>query len=274
MNSFRILISVILSAIFTGLSAQEVQVSKTYKPYAGQEGKDVIWVPTPEAQVSTMLDLAMVSSDDFVIDLGSGDGRTVIAAARRGAKSRGIEYDQNMVELSRKNAVKEGVSDKVEFIRGDLFEADLSKASVITMFLLPEINLKLRPSLLELKPGTRIVSNTFQMDEWIADSTVRTEENCQFWCDAYLWIIPAKVGGIWKMADGELILYQKFQKISGIMETGKRTKKISEGKLNGNQITFMANDEKYSGIVDGNSIEGTIISRRNIRIWNAARTGD
>ena len=137
MNLFRLFISVSLLAIFTDLSAQEVKVGNTYEPHAGQDGKDVIWVPTPEAQVATMLDLAKVTSKDFVIDLGSGDGRTVIAAAKRGAKSRGIEYDPNMVELSRKNAAKEGVSDKVEFIQGDLYEADLSKASVITMFLLP-----------------------------------------------------------------------------------------------------------------------------------------
>jgi len=137
MNLFRLLISVFLSTILTGLSAQEVKVGKTYEPHAGQEGKDVVWVPTPESQVETMLNLAKVTSKDFVIDLGSGDGRTVIAAAKLGAKSRGIEYDPNMVELSRKNADKEEVSDKVEFIQGDLFEADLSQASVITMFLAP-----------------------------------------------------------------------------------------------------------------------------------------
>jgi precorrin-6B methylase 2 len=267
----RSLIPLFLSILHFGLSAQELQDPGTYKPHAGQDGKDVIWIPTPEAQVETMLDLAKVTSADIVIDLGSGDGRTVIAAAKRGATSIGIEYNQNMVELSRKNAVKEGVSDRAEFIQGDLFEADLSKATVITMFLLPEINIKLRPSLLELKPGTRIVSNSFHMDEWIADSTVRTEENCKFWCDAFLWIVPAKISGTWQMTDGELLLGQKFQRISGKMKIGKRTIKISEGILNGNNISFMAKKEKYSGIVIGNSMEGTVISPKKNSKWSATQ---
>jgi SAM-dependent methyltransferase len=274
MKLFSSLISAFLSIIFASLSAQEVQVGKTYEPHAGQEGKDVIWVPSPKTQVESMLDLAKVTANDFVIDLGSGDGRTVIAAAKRGAKARGIEFDQNMVELSRKNADKEEVSDKVEFIQGDLFEADLSQASVITMFLLPEINLKLRPSLLELKPGTRIVSNTFQMDEWIPDSTVRAEDDCQFWCDAYLWIIPAKVGGIWKMLEAEITINQKFQTFSGIYISGERKKRISEGKINGNQICFNVNKDKYSGIINGSFMEGTVKSGTKTRQWNAERSGE
>jgi SAM-dependent methyltransferase len=273
MNLYRLSVSVFLSAIFTNLIAQEAQIDNTYKPHAGQEGKDVVWVPTPEAQVETMLDLAKVTSQDFVIDLGSGDGRMVIAAAKRGANSEGVEFDPDMVELSRKNAAGEGVSDKVEFVQGDLFKADLSRASVVTLFLLPEINLKLRPALLDLTPGTRIVSNTFQMDEWIPDSTVRTEENCQFWCDAYLWIIPAKVCGTWQMLGGELKLDQKFQKISGVLKKGRKTKKISEGRLHGNQITFKLKDEKYSGIVSNEIIEGTVSSGQHVGIWSAIRNG-
>ena len=259
-----------LSAIFTGFG-QEVKVDKTYEPYTGQEGKDVVWVPSPDDQVESMLDLAKVTSMDFVIDLGSGDGRTVIAAAKRGAKSRGIEFETNLVELSKKYAERAGVSDRAEFINGDLFQSDLSQATVITLFLLPEINIKLRPSLLELKPGTRIVSNTFQMDEWIPDSTVRVEGDCQFWCDAYLWIIPAKVSGTWKMKDGELKLDQKFQKVSGTMKSGKRIKEISEGRLVGNQISFNIKKKKYSGLIDGNCIRGTVISSWKSIVLNASR---
>src|SRR5690349_14708089 len=140
-----------------------------YQPSVGQEGKDVVWVPTPQALVDKMLDMAKVTPKDYVIDLGSGDGRTVITAAKRGAKALGIEYNPEMVELSKRNAAKEGVSDKASFMKADLFESDFSQAQVITMFLLPSINMKLRPKILNLKPGTRIVSNTFDMEDWKPD---------------------------------------------------------------------------------------------------------
>src|SRR5918999_4938909 len=145
------------------------QPATDFQPMVGQEGKDVIWVPTSQALVDRMLDMGKVTADDYVIDLGSGDGRTVITAAKRGAKALGIEYNPQMVELSKRNADKEGVSDKATFAKADLFESDFSQATVITMFLLPDINLKLRPKILDLKPGTRIVSNSFTMGEWEAD---------------------------------------------------------------------------------------------------------
>ena len=270
----RLSAGVILSAVFISLSAQKEQNDKNFIPHSGQEGKDVVWVPTPQVLVEKMLDIAKVTPRDFVIDLGSGDGRTVITAAKRGARARGIEYNQNMVELSRKHAAAEGVSDRAEFIQGDLFEADLSQATVITMFLLTEINLKLRPVLLELKPGTRIVSNTFEMGEWIPDEKAMDIENCESWCDALLWIIPAKVEGLWKMPHGELNLSQEFQMVSGNLKTEKNTISISEGRLNGDQITFIANDEKYSGHVNGNSIEGTVTTGQKSNKWNATRTGN
>lgn len=270
----RLSAGVILSAVFISLSAQKEQVDKNFIPHSGQEGKDVVWVPTPQVLVEKMLDIAKVTPKDFVIDLGSGDGRTVITAAKRGARARGIEFNPNMIELSRRHAAAEGVSDRAEFIQDDLFEADLSQATVITMFLLTEINLKLRPVLLELKPGTRIVSNTFEMGEWIPDEKALDIENCESWCDALLWIVPAKVEGIWKMPHGELNLSQEFQMVSGNLKTEKNTISISEGRLNGDQITFIANDEKYSGHVNGNSIEGTVTTGRKINKWNATRKGN
>jgi SAM-dependent methyltransferase len=270
----RLSAGVILSAVFISLSAQKEQIDKNFIPHSGQEGKDVVWVPTPQVLVEKMLDIAKVTSKDFVIDLGSGDGRTVITAAKRGARARGIEFNPNMVELSRRHAAAEGVSDRAEFIQDDLFEADLSQATVITMFLLTEINLKLRPVLLELKPGTRIVSNTFEMGEWIPDEKAMDIENCESWCDALLWIVPAKVEGIWKMPHGELNLSQEFQMVSGNLKTEKNTISISEGRLNGDQITFIANDEKYSGHVNGNSIEGTVTKGQKSIKWNATRTGN
>ena len=142
-----------------------------YEPHVGQDGKDVVWVPTCQELVDKMLDMAKVTPKDYVIDLGSGDGRTVITAAKRGARALGIEYNPDMVALSKRNAAREGVTDKAQFIQADLFETDFSQATVITMFLLPTINLKLRPKILDLKPGTRIVSNSFAMEEWTADET-------------------------------------------------------------------------------------------------------
>jgi hypothetical protein len=197
----------------------------------------------------------------------------VITAAKRGAKARGVEFNPNMVALSKKNAEKEGVEGKAEFVQGDLFQTDLSQATVITMFLLTEINLKLRPALLELKPGTRIVTNTFRMGDWEPDETV-TAPDCDSWCDALLWIVPAKIAGIWLMPDGEMKLDQEFQMVTGMMRTSKDKSKISDGRLKGNQITFMANNEQYTGIINGNSIAGTITSNGKNREWNAKRAGN
>jgi SAM-dependent methyltransferase len=261
-----------LISAFACLSAQEGLNDTEFKPTSGQPGKDVVWIPTPQVVVDKMLDMAKVTSGDFVIDLGSGDGRTVIAAAKLGARARGIEFNPSMVELSLRNAADAGVSGRVEFIEGDLFEADLSKATVITMFLLPGINMKLRPSLLELKPGTRIVSNSFAMRDWKPDETARNIEGCVSFCDALLWIIPAKVEGTWKTQQGELILSQEFQMVSGTLDTGTNVVRISEGRLKGDEITFTASGEKYSGRVNGNNIEGAVTSGQNNRVWNAKRT--
>ena len=226
---------------------------KTYEPQVGQGGKDVVWVPTPQALVDKMLDMAKVTPADFVMDLGSGDGRTVITAAKRGARAMGIEYNPEMVELSKKNAAAAGVADKATFMKADLFETDFSKAQVITMFLLPQINMKLRPTILNLKPGTRIVSNTFTMEDWAADETQTINEDCTSWCTALLWIVPAKVEGVWQMPQGELKLMQQFQVISGSLGP----ESLADAKLRGNEISFKAGSDTYSGTVDGNTMRGT-----------------
>ena len=227
--------------------------AQDYQPQVGQDGKDVIWVPTPQALVDKMLDMAKVTPKDYVIDLGSGDGRTVITAAKRGSKALGIEYNPDMVELSKRNAAAEGVSDKASFVKADLFESDFSQAQVITMFLLPSINVKLRPKILDLKPGTRIVSNSFDMEDWKPDQT-ENAEGCSNWCTAHLWIVPAKVGGTWKLPQGELAIKQTFQMITGTFKSGNTSSQIS-GKLNGDQISFTAGGTQYSGRVNGNSME-------------------
>ncbi len=244
------------SLLTVTLLSQEQKSDSKYVPEVGQQGKDVVWVPTPQELVNKMLEMAEVTPNDYVIDLGSGDGRTVITAAKLGAKATGIEYNPDMVNLSKENAVKEGVAGKVEFIQGDLFEADLSKATVITMFLLPDINLKLRPKLLDLKPGTRIVSNTFTMGDWEEDYKVTTEENWNSWNTAYMWIIPAKVDGTWKIGNGEMVLTQQYQMVHGTFKSGGKTQVITDGRLHGDTITFTINGDKYSGQVTNGSMKG------------------
>jgi len=244
------------------------QPAKDYQPEVGQAGKDVVWVPTPQALVDKMLDMAKVTPKDYVIDLGSGDGRTVITAAKRGSKALGIEYNPDMVELSKRNAAKEGVTDKATFMKADLFESDFSQAQVITMFLLPSINVKLRPKILNLKPGTRIVSNTFDMEDWKADETANVE-GCMNWCTAHLWIVPAKVEGTWKTPQGELVLKQSFQMLTGTLKNGNVAAPISNAKMNGDQITFTAAGTQYTGRVNGNKMEGNTGGNK----WSATRAG-
>jgi hypothetical protein len=247
-------------------ATQKPTAQKPFEPTSGQEGKDVVWVPTPQALVEKMLDIAKVTPQDFVIDLGSGDGRTVITAAKRGARAVGIEYNPDMVELSKKNAADAGVSDKATFVKADLFESDFSKAQVITMFLLPSINMKLRPKILDLKPGTRIVSNSFDMEDWQPDETASITEDCTSWCKAMLWIVPAKVEGTWQMPDGNLTLKQDFQMVSGTLGG----KQINTGKLRGDEITFTVGESKYTGRVNGNSIKGTVTGG-GLSSWTATR---
>jgi len=263
-------LAICLSVLAASACAQAQSGKAEFEPQVGQEGKDVIWVPTPQLLVDKMLDIAKVTPKDYVIDLGSGDGRTVITAAKRGSKALGIEYNPDMVELSKRNAAKEGVSDKASFIKADLFESDFSQAQVITMFLLPDINIRLRPKILDLKPGIRIVSNSFTMGEWSADDTVNVKDGCVSYCTAYLWIVPAKVEGSWQLAQGALTLKQSFQMISGTLKTGNNSTPIANGKLNGDQITFNAGGVLYTGRVSGNVMEGSASTGGS---WKATRAG-
>jgi len=255
MSTRRAIISLLMLAmtLMASASAYAQAGTKPFEPQVGQAGKDVVWVPTPQAVVDKMLDMANVTKNDFVMDLGSGDGRTVITAAKRGARAMGIEYNPDMVELSIKNAEAAGVSGRATFVKADLFETDFSKADVITMFLLPSINMKLRPKLLDLKPGTRIASNTFTMEDWQADETSTISEGCSSsWCTALFWIVPAKVEGTWSTPNGELKLTQTFQMISGTLGN-----QAVQGRLRGAEITFTAGSTKYAGTVDGNTIKLT-----------------
>lgn len=251
--------------------AQDQQ--KPFEPYSGQPGKDVVWVPTSQALVDKMLDMAKLTPKDIHMDLGSGDGRTVITAAKRGARSTGIEYNPDMVQLSKANAGKAGVADTATFVKADLFETDFSQATVITLFLLPDINLKLRPKILNLKPGTRIVSNTFTMGEWKDDETATVEESagCSYYCTAHLWIVPAKAGGTWHFDQGDLTLKQEFQMVQGTLKTGSNSVAVTNGRLRGDMLSFTAGSANYTGRVNGNTIEGNVATGGNTAKWTATR---
>jgi hypothetical protein len=251
--AFRLLALVTAAALTTSAAnAQQPGTQKPFEPTVGQAGKDVVWVPTSQALVDKMLDMAKVTAQDYVMDLGSGDGRTVITAAKRGATAKGIEYNPDMVDLSKKNAAAAGVTAKASFEKADLFETDFSKATVITMFLLPSINMKLRPKILDLKPGTRVVSNSFTMEDWEADQTETIAGDCSSWCTALLWIVPAKVEGNWQLGSNQLQLMQKFQMLTGTLGGQSVT-----GRLNGDQISLEAGGSKYTGRVNGNTITGS-----------------
>ncbi len=229
---------------------------KTYVPTVGQEGKDVVWVPTPYVLVEKMMDVAKVTDQDYVMDLGSGDGRNIIAAAKRGARGLGVECNQDMVDLSKRIAAKEGVADKAQFVQGDMYTADISKATVMALFLLTENLNKLTPKFLDLKPGSRIVVNGFRIEGWEPDDTQRAEGDCGHWCTAYLWIVPAKVAGSWRFGEGELTLTQNFQKLSGALQANGASIPITDGRLRGDQISFTAGGTQYTGKVNGGAMQG------------------
>ncbi len=260
----RVVAALILSVTVTPIAAQ--QSAAPFEPRVGQPGKDVVWVPTPELTVNKMLDLAKVTAADYVIDLGSGDGVTVITAAKRGARAHGIEYDPRMVELSKRNAETAQVNSRATFAKADLFESDFSEATVITMFLLPTINLQLRPKLLKLKPGTRVVSNTFDMAEWLPDEK-STVAPCERWCTALLWIVPASVDGTWRTPTGDLTLAQTFQNVSGTLGATP----VANGRLRGDELSFTAGGAQIVGRVNGSRIEGTSTSGGRATAWIATR---
>jgi SAM-dependent methyltransferase len=238
----------------SSLTAQE---KKAFEPVVGQSGKDVVWVPTPFATVEKMLDMAKVTPQDFVMDLGSGDGRNIIAAAKRGAHGLGVEWNEDMVSLSQRMAREAGVADKAQFVQGDMYAADISKANVMAMFLLTENLDKLMPKFLDLRPGSRIVINGFSITGWTPDVTDRATGDCGSWCTVHLFHVPAKVSGSWQIGQGELTIKQSFQKITGTLATGGSNTAI-EGSLNGETITFTAGSTTYTGRVSGNSMSGEV----------------
>jgi SAM-dependent methyltransferase len=266
----RVALALCLAAIAAGGADAQVAQGE-FQPQVGQAGKDVVWVPTPAALVERMLDMAGVTPKDYVVDLGSGDGRNIVAAARRGARALGVEFNPDMVELSRRNAAKEGVSDKASFVQGDMFEADISQATVLALFLLPDNMMKLQSKFLDLKPGSRIVGNTFGFQDWSPDDQQTITTDCSSWCTALLWIVPARAEGTWQTPQGELTVKQQFQVVSGTLTAGGRSGPIAGGRLRGDQISFTVAGAEYSGRVSGDSIEGTVKSENRTESWKATR---
>ena len=256
------------AAVLIAAAVAWAEPKAPFEPRVGQAGKDVVWVPTAQALVDRMLDMAQVGPGSIHFDLGSGDGRTVITAAKRGATAFGVEFNPDMVKLSRFNADQAGVSDRATFIEGDLFAADISKATSISLFLLPSINLKLRPKILDLKPGTRIVSNSFDMGDWRPDRTDEAVSNCTSYCRAHFWIVPAKVDGLWRLPNGDMRLQQTYQWFDGELRIGPATMQISDGKVVGDLISFVAGSTRYNGRVTANGIEGLALSSTG---WRATR---
>ena len=234
-------------------TSQAQEGDEKYQPEVGQAGKDVIWVPTPDSLVKAMLTVAEVKPTDYVVDLGSGDGKIAIAAARDfGARSLGVEYNPDMVALARRNAQRAGVSGKASFINGDIFETDFTDASVVTMYLLPSLNLKLRDTLLKMKPGTRILSHAFTMGEWEPERTISTDD-----ATGYFWIVPAQVAGRWAFEVGNerfaAEIGQQFQKLS-VARGGP----LKDGHVKGSTIHLVrANGLELVGELRGNQIVGS-----------------
>lgn len=244
--------------------------AETYTPAVGQPGKDVIWVPTSQALVDKMLDMAQLTPRDRLVDLGSGDGRTVITAAKRGATARGIEFNPDMVALAKRQAAAEGVAGRATFEQSDIFQSDFSEATVVTLFLLPNLNAKLRPTLLNMPPGTRIVANSFDMGDWKPDETATVTEGCKSYCSALKWIVPAKIAGSWTLDGKTLELTQNFQMIEGSVRDGTATQRISDARLEGAQVRFTLGKDTYVGQVDGERMRGTV---NGSRPWEAVRRG-
>jgi len=265
-SSTAIALAGVLAAAVVSVDAKDRrECDRDYKPQVGQAGKDVVWVPTPDEIVQRMLRMAKVTPQDTVYDLGAGDGKIAIAAGKMGATAVGIEYNPDMAKLAQCYVQAENLAGKTRIIQGDVFKEDFSKATVVTMYLLPELNLKLRPTILDMKPGTRVTSHQFTMGDWEADETAEVDYRT-----AYLWIVPAKVQGTWTLreqgpgnAQYTVNLTQKYQKITGDVAAGSAKQPLVGATVRGEEIRFAFNDDKgvtrtLTGTVRGNELTGTL----------------
>lgn len=245
---------------------------KGYEPTVGQAGKDVVWVPTPPALVEKMLDLARVAPADYVVDLGSGDGRMVIAAAKRGARALGVEYNPDLVALARRRAAEEGVAGRATFVQGDMYKADVSDATVLVLFLLPRNLRRLTPKFLDMKAGSRIVSNAYAIEGWQADEVGTLEGDCRSWCSARLYIVPARVAGTWQLPQGTLRIMQRFREIWGELASGSARTPLANPTLSGDRIRFTIGLTQFAGRVRGDAMSGEATGAYHGH-WKAIRIG-
>ncbi len=271
---FRVLARMTCMAVVLAASpvlAQSADSTKLgdekYEPRVGQSGKDVIWVPTNDAVADAMLKVAKVKPTDLVYDLGAGDGKIAIAAAKNfGATAVGIEYNKEMAELAKRNTERAGVADKVKIINGDIFVEDFSKATVVTMYLLPDLNLKIRPTILKMAPGTRIVTNSFNMGDWEPDDTVGTG-----YAQGYFWVVPGNAAGKWSLIGMEgsqqpatLEITQRYQRVGGVLNIYGKSQPLLGATLSGNRLKFSFTDHSnQSRIVEvtlnGNEFSGHVL---------------
>ena len=262
-------VGLVAAAVCAAALAQAPE--KAFEPVVGQPGKDVIWGPTPPELVEKMLDMARVTAADYVMDLGSGDGRMVIAAAKRGARALGVEYEPEMVALARRSAAEQGVAERASFVQGDMYEADISQATVLALFLLPDNLRRLTPKFLAMKPGSRIVSNGFPIEGWQADE-LDTLPACYDWCTALLYTVPAKVAGTWRLPQGTLRIRQDFRKLSGELVSGSSRTALANPTLSGERIGFTIGLTQFTGRVRGGVMSGDATGAYHGR-WEAIRIG-
>jgi SAM-dependent methyltransferase len=278
MLALRLAVASVFLALALPCAAQVTPEEDTYKPTSGQPGKDVVWVPTPDALVKGMLEAVKTTKDDLVYDLGAGDGKIPIAAAKEyGAKAVGIEYNAEMADFARRNVKRAGVENLVNIITGDIFVEDFSKATVVTMYLLPQLNVKLRPTILKMKPGTRVTSHQFDMGDWQPDQHLYIESR-----DAYVWIVPAAVGGEWVLKEeqgtlwGTLRLAQKYQRIGGTLALAGKTQPLLGSSIDGENVSFSfvdgdGNLQIARMKVAGNSMTGSLSDLRRTTLTGSKR---
>lgn len=262
--------------LVASMASAQTAAEKPFVPVSGQAGKDVVWVPSPPDMVNKMMELGNVTDQDFVMDLGSGDGRNIIAAAKRGARGLGVEFNPDMVALSRRLAQEAGVADKAQFVEYDMYVYDISKATVMALFLLPVNMNLLAPKFYNLAPGSRIVANTFGIEGWEPDErvTLPPASECESWCEALLWVVPAKIAGTWSMGNGTMTLTQEWQMVQGTINAGNGSQPVAMGRLRGLDLSFTSDGTTFKGTVgaDGRTITGTATAANGTTTaWKASK---
>lgn len=265
-NIFSFARLLVIALTVLGLQACISIKTETYVPKRGQMGKDVMWLPTSDDLAYELMKAANVGPNDLLVDLGAGDGKIPIAAAQSfKARAWGIEYNKDLASLANRNAQRAGVANKVHIVHGDIFKEDFSKATVVTLYLLEELNLQLRPTLLAMKPGTRILSNTFSMGDWEPDQVIRVAKGT-----GYFWTVPAMANGVWSISGLEgsglatLKLDQVFQRVGGTIQQNGKPQNLLGARMDGSDLhfSFVNSEGQLKSVIariEGNSLKGEVI---------------